>query len=347
MAFTGKYQWVLWPIKLALATLVAFFLVCNLIWQVNLVLAVSVSVMAFIFFKYRWLFWGTAVVGFSLIGLIYFVLLESRTKMPEPTAQYKITQLEYRRDKLIPLLEKAEVEKADLIAKLKDAGVAKASDLKNIPSARHYAVSLAKVSKEIESIKDNIGQLEEAIASANSIIRQAEQDKVQISAEDLAKLTVISEGNITSTALDPANLDALLTKELNGSDHLTIEKKSGGSKFPSNEKPKLTEKTSTSLASGSTKLAGNWEILKTGYGGKKVYLEFTKQGSVIFRMEYLEKIGRFTLNGSRLTLTDKRDKNTVYAVEFASDGKSVLMRDEGNKYSDFNNLEGRWTKSKR
>ena len=74
MAFTEKYQWVLWPIKLALATLVAFFLVCNLIWQVNLVLAVSVSVMAFIYFKYRWLFWGTAVVGFSLIGLIYFVL---------------------------------------------------------------------------------------------------------------------------------------------------------------------------------------------------------------------------------------------------------------------------------
>lgn len=344
MVFTEKYQWLLWPTKLALAALVLIFLACNLVWQVNLVLALFVMVMSVAYLKYRWLFWGFVVVSISYTVLV--IIFESGTKMPETTAQYKITQLEYRRDALTLLLEKAEDEKADLIAKLRDAGVAKASDLKNIPSARHYAVSLAKVSKEIESIKDNIGQLEEAIASANSIIRQAEQDKVQISAEDLAKLTVVSAGNTTSTALDPANLDALLTKELNGSDHSTIEKKSGGRKFPSNEKQKLTETTSTSLASGSTKLAGNWEILKTGYGGKKIYLEFTKQGSVIFRMEYLEHIGKFTLNGSQLTLTDKRDKNTVYAVEFSSDGKSVLMRDEGNKYSDFNNLEGRWTKSK-
>lgn len=345
MAFTGKYQWVLWPIKLALAILVSFFLVRNLIWQVNLVLAVSVSVMAFIYFKYRWLFWGTAVVGFSLIGLIYFVLLESRTKMPEPTAEYKITQLEYRRDKLMPLLEKAEDEKADLIAKLKDAGVAKASDLKNIPIARHYAVSLAKVSQEIELLQDKIGRLEEAISSANSIIRQAEQNKVQISDEDLAKLTVVSGENSTPATLDPANLDALLAKELNGANSSTKHRVSIGTNN-SVKGPKITEPSTSHLISGPAKLYGNWEILKNGYGGKKVYLEFTKQGSVIFRMELLENIGKFTLSGSQLTLTDKRGKNSNYALEFASDGKSVLMRDEDNKYSDFNNLEGRWTKSK-
>jgi energy-coupling factor transporter transmembrane protein EcfT len=345
MVFTAKYQWLLWPTKLALAVLVLIFLASNLVWQVNLTLAVFVTVLAFIYFKYRWLFWGTVVVGLSSIALIYFVLLGSRMKMPEATAQYKITQLEYRRDALIPLLQKAEDEKTDLVEKLKDAGIAKASDLKNIPSARHYAVSLAKVSKEIESIKDNIGQLEEAIASANSIIRQTEQSKVQISDEDLAKLTVVSGANSTPTTLDPANLDALLAKELNGAAPSTKHRVPSGQNTPV-KSPKITEPSTTHLVSGPAKLNGNWEILKNGYGGKKVYLEFTKQGSVIFRMELLENIGKYTLSGSQLTLTDKRGKNSNYALEFASDGKSVLMRDEDNKYSDFNNLEGRWTKSK-
>ena len=251
----------------------------------------------------------------------------SPTATPALTdADPKITKLENRRETLIPLLEKAEDEKAELVAKLRDAGVAKSSDLKNNPTAQRYAVALQKVSHDIKTIQDEIGRLDEAITHAKALSRRAEQDKVRITDEELAALTVDSGNDSPLTASDPANLDALLAKELAGSE--------------------VGQASPRTRSLRSSKLVGTWELLKLGYGGEKIHFEFTASGSVISRRAGLEFIGSYAVRDSLLTITDTERRTATYALEFSPDAKTVLFREDKGSYSDFKGLDGRWTKTK-
>ncbi|MSR30498.1 MAG: hypothetical protein EXR99_03230 [Gemmataceae bacterium] len=125
------------------------------------------------------------------------------------------------------------------MGKLRSLGVAKSSDLKNNPTAQRYAVALQKIGHDIKTIQGEIGRLDEAITYANSLNRRAEQDKVRISDEELAALTVNSGKDSPPTASDPLNLDALLAKELGSKHSLPKSRKSIVGKWTPASTPSL------------------------------------------------------------------------------------------------------------
>lgn len=233
---------------------------------------------------------------------------------PSPTANTETTdidpqvaKLEERRERLVPLLEKAEDEKADLLAKLREAGVTKASDLKNNPVAQRYAATLQKVSHDIAGIQAEIGRLDEAITHAKALKRRAEQERVRITDEELAALTVGSSQNLPLTATDPANLDALLAKELSGT--------------PS---PPSTRKS----------LVGKWQIEKGEVDGT---VEFTAGGTVLFTWFHtgLKKdwvqTGKYTLTRSTLKITEAGDygSESQREIEFLSNDELLVAKQTG------------------
>ena len=232
----------------------------------------------------------------------------SSTATPALTdADPQITKLENRREALIPLLEKAEDEKVELVAKLRDAGVAKSSDLKNNPTAQRYAVALQKVSHDIKTIQDEIGRLDEGITHAKALSRRAEQDKVRISDEELAALTVDSGKDSPLTASDPANLDALLAKELSGTSRPAASRKS---------------------------LVGKWKIEKGEVDGT---VEFSAGGTVIFtwfhtglKRDWVQT-GKYTLTRSTLKITESGDygSESQREIDFLSNDELLVAKPSG------------------
>jgi hypothetical protein len=223
----------------------------------------------------------------------------------------QIAKLENRRETLIPLLEKAEDEKAELVAKLRDAGVAKSSDLKNNPTAQRYAVALQKVSHDIKTLQGEIGRLDEAITHAKALSRRANQDKVRISDEELAALSVDSGKDSPPTASDPANLDALLANELAGS------------------KPTPTSRKS---------IVGKWKIEK---GEVKGDVEFSAGGTVIFTWFHtgLKKdwvdTGKYSLNRNSLKIkaSGEYGSESEREIEFLSGDELLVTKPKGHQFT--------------
>lgn len=233
---------------------------------------------------------------------------------PSPTANAapteidpQVAKLEERRERLVPLLEKAEDEKADLVAKLREAGVTKASDLKDNSVAQRYAAALQKVSHDIAGIQAEIGRLDEAITHAKALKRRAEQDTVRITDEELAALTVGSGQDLPLTATDPANLDALLAKELSGTPSPPSSRKS---------------------------LVGKWKIEKGEVDGT---VEFTAGGTVLFtwfhtglKKDWVET-GKYTLTRSTLKITEAGDygSESQREIEFLSNDELLVAKQSG------------------
>lgn len=219
----------------------------------------------------------------------------------------QVAKLEERRERLVPLLEKAEDEKADLVAKLREAGVTKSSDLKNNPVAQRYAAALQKVSHDIAGIQAEIGRLDEAVTHAKALKRRADQEKVRITDEELAALTVGSGQDLPLTATDPANLDALLAKELTGTPSPPSSRKS---------------------------LVGKWKIEKGEVDGT---VEFTAGGTVLFTWFHtgLKKdwvqTGKYTLTRSTLKITEAGDygSESQRQIEFLSNDELLVAKQSG------------------
>jgi hypothetical protein len=222
-------------------------------------------------------------------------------------ADQQIAKLENRRETLIPLLDKAEDEKAELVKKLREAGVAKLSDLKNNPTAKRYAVALQKISHDIAGIQAEIGRLDEAITHAKALKRRAEQEKVRITDEELAVLTVGSGQDLPLTASDPANLDALLAKELSESPSPTASRKS---------------------------LVGKWKIEQGEVDGT---VEFSAGGTVIFTWFHvgLKKdwvhTGKYSVSRSTLKITEAGDygSQSEREIEFLSNDELLVAKQSG------------------
>ena len=232
----------------------------------------------------------------------------SPTANPETTdIDPQVAKLEERRERLVPLLEKAEDEKADLVAKLREAGVTKASDLKNNPVAQRYAAALQKVSHDIAGIQTEIGRLDEAITHAKGLKRRADQVRVRITDEELAALTVGSGQDLPPTATDPANLDALLAKELNGTPSPPSSRKS---------------------------IVGKWKIEKGEVDGT---VEFTAGGTVLFTWFHtgLKKdwvqTGKYTLTLSTLKISEAGDygSESQRQIEFLSNDELLVAKQSG------------------
>lgn len=233
---------------------------------------------------------------------------------PSPTANAapteidpQVAKLEERRERLVPLLEKAEDEKDGIVAKLREAGVTKAADLKSNPVAQRYAAALQKVSNDIAGIQAEIGRLDEALTHAKALKRRADQEKVRITDEELAALTVSSGQDLPPTATDPANLDALLSKEL-----------SGPSSPPSPRKS----------------LVGKWKIEKGEVDGT---VEFTAGGTVLFtwfhtglKKDWVET-GKYTLTRSTLKISEAGDygSESQREIEFLSNDELLVAKQSG------------------
>ena len=236
----------------------------------------------------------------------------------------QVSNLKERRDKLVPLLESAEQEKASLVAKLREAGVSKSSDLKNNPAAQRLASALQKVSGNIKNLQTEIARVDEALALTVSLERLNEQKKVAVSDEELSALAVASNQDLPPTANDPAHLEAILSKEL-------------GSK----------KRTDPSDARAK-QLVGKW-LAEPG-DREQYVVEFAPWGIVTgtkshsytdgSRSNFVET-GRYSLDGSTLIITEvgSRGKTIQREVEFLTNNELLVTKPtEGGFYSLYGRL---------
>lgn len=249
-------------------------------------------------------------------------LTASETDQPQnqiAQADAGILRLQQRRAKLIPLLEKATAEKDELVAKLQDAGVTKASDIKSNSSARNYAAALQKLATDIRNLQLEVSRIDEAITHANGIKRRLEQKDAGVTDEELAALTAESGAMDSPTAGDPASLDAILTQELQGKSARTIAKPSKQS------------------------LVGKWEIIE---GEKKGTATFTSGGTIQFvwchsssdRM--WNETGKYTTSGNKLTIKASGDYGSESNRDFEFISENELLVNKPT-CCDFNWLYGR------
>lgn len=262
----------------------------------------------------------------------------SRSQLAD--TQAKIAQLTERRAAIQTLLDKTSQERDALLVRLKQMGITSSADLKGNSRARQYADMLHDTVSETERLQRDIARFDHAIAQAQSLVRRLERAEA-LEASGLSEL----DEEVVALAQRTMELD----DRLDGfSEPITDPVRQAAMLDQELQRQVAPSASSTTVRSiPAARLIGKWEILKIGYGGDKSYLEFTRQGSVIWgvgsELRHM-KIGKYSLHKLQLTLTDKRGRSSVYALEFGMDGKSVLMREENESDSDFDEFDGRWTR---
>lgn len=162
---------------------------------------------------------GLSVLASTLITLLFLSPDGTKSSIPDlgfTDFDVRIRALETRRSQLLPLLETAESDRAEIVEKLRDSGVSGGSDLRDNPIAQRLASTLQTVVRDIQRLRFEIEKLDEAVIHVNTLKRRAEQEALGITDEELASLSVDTKGDGSALSGDPVSLDDLLAQELGG-----------------------------------------------------------------------------------------------------------------------------------
>jgi len=250
----------------------------------------------------------------------------------EATAQVK--KFQQKREALAALLEKALAERDELVAKLREAGIHKAADLKGNPRGQKLAQSLAKLAAEIEGLERQLAAIDSAILDANAVVRHLEREQAGISDSDMRKLVEqlrdAEERMDGATKVEtPLDVEAALDKALKG-----VSSKS----------------TTTNPAKNESRLVGKWEFIGRGPVTNGT-LEFTRGGTalavwnnvipnVLGQTERRATL-KYTLTGNLLTLTEARNggERVDIEVEPISDEQMIFINRKNSRSFDW--IDGR------
>lgn len=142
--------------------------------------------------------------------------------------QAKLADLEQRRASIHELMAKAGADQRELVGQLRQAGITSSSDLKSNPAPRSIAQNLARLTKEIQSLKRDALRFDNAISEAKSLIRRVQQSKVAVSSDEFAALSIelmttseMKDGIGANAPLDPISLEAVLNEALSDTSPMT------------------------------------------------------------------------------------------------------------------------------
>jgi hypothetical protein len=255
---------------------------------------------------------------------------------PVADAKQRVRSFEQKRARIEPLLEKALVERDELVAKLRDAGVNSPADLKGNLRGQQLAASVQRISAEIEGLERQIATLDAALLDAKAVIRRMDREQAGISEEEMRKLAeqlkdAEERTDGTPLPVTPLDVDAALEKAF---------------------KVSRTDATNRPASRQSlvAQLVGKWEV---NQGRKRGTVEFTKGGTALLvwsdglRNALGESERRATLKyklvGTSLNLEEPgdsecRQKQTVKIEVISSDELIFVVE---NRAMSFDWLEGR------
>ncbi len=264
---------------------------------------------------------------------------DESTTLPEESgplaeARARVRKFEKRRAQVQPLLEKALAERGELVAKLREAGVNKASDLKGNVRGQKLATSVQRLGGEIEGLERQIAAIESAIVEARAVVRWLEREQAGISDEEMRKLAeqlreAEERTDGAANPVTPLDVEAALDKALKGS---------------SGQPKKATPRQ------GATRLVGKWELVE----GKRLgTVEFTNGGTALMSWDdsIPNALGqsrrratlKYTLAGNILRLQEPGDfeyrQKCDVQIEFVSDDELILVNQKNSLSFDW--LDGR------
>jgi len=244
------------------------------------------------------------------------------------TANARVAEFEKKRAALDPLLEKALADRDDLVAKLRDAGIKTAADLKGNAQGQKLAASLQRISAEIEGLERQQAALDYAIVEAKSVVRRLEREQAGISEEEMRKLAEqlrdVEErtDGVGSLPLTPFDVDAALEKALAAPPRPT--------KTATGKKP---------TAVTAMTLVGTWTEADPLPYTKPGMLTFTKGGSALLtRFGVTGPPATYTLNNSELKITAE-GRTESFSVDFVSEREVVIVNSGGGRGGV---VAGRW-----
>ena len=263
---------------------------------------------------------------------------------PIADAKQKLEAFEQKRTEIEPLLERAEADRDELIAKLREIGVNSTADLKGNARGQRLAESVLERDTEIAGLQGQMTLLDTVILDARAFIRRVEREAAGISEEDMRKLAeqlkdVQDRTDGPRLPVTPLDIDAAVEKAFQVS--------------PSKQKAVPLERQSL-----STQLVGKWQISE---GREKGTIEFTKGGSALLvwsdglRNALGESVRRATLtyalSGTSLKITDPRYTERDSYLENFQIEIEVISKDEmifviTNSTMSFDWLEGRVVRAK-
>ena len=245
--------------------------------------------------------------------------------------QTQIKDLRQRRASIQELIDKAVVDKSELVARLKQSGVNTSSDLKANPAARQIAQNLVRLTSEIQSLQRDAMRLDEAIGKAESLIRRIGQSQVAISSDEFESLTgelmtaaEIRDGSTANATLDPVSLETLLDNALSSTPPVA------------------------SVSGNASQLVGKWKI--TTGRAKDGILELNPKGSAVF--SYFEDVvmkreetilGNWKWKNGVLELQEPRSfetKSWHLEIEFISPNEIVAINKD-YPYGGFGPVSGK------
>ncbi|HBJ33575.1 MAG TPA: hypothetical protein DDZ51_02205 [Planctomycetaceae bacterium] len=258
-------------------------------------------------------------------------------------AKQKLEAFEQKRTEIEPLLERAEADRDELIAKLREIGVNSTADLKGNARGQRLAESVLERDTEIAGLHSQMTLLDTVILDARAFIRRVEREAAGISEEEMRKLAeqmkdVQDRTDGTRLPVTPLDIDAAVEKAFQVS--------------PSKQKAVPLERQSL-----STQLVGKWQMSE----GRQGTIEFTKGGSALLvwsdglRNALGESVRRATLtyalSGTSLKIMDPRYTERSSYLENFQIEIEVISQDEmifviTNSTMSFDWLEGRLVRAK-
>jgi hypothetical protein len=138
---------------------------------------------------------------------------------PLTDARERVKRFEKKRAALQPLLDKAQADRDELVGKLREAGVEKKADLKGNSRGQQFAVSLQRLTVEIDGLDRSLAALDSAITEAQSVVRRLERERAGIGDEEMRKLAeqlreVEERTDGTPLPVTPLDVDSALEKAL-------------------------------------------------------------------------------------------------------------------------------------
>jgi hypothetical protein len=138
---------------------------------------------------------------------------------PVADAKRQVKRIEQKAAKVSGLLETAQADRDELVAKLRAVGVKTTADLKGNLRGQRLAESIAKIAVEIEGLERHLVLIDSELLKAKSIVRRMEREQAGLTegemrklAEQLREVEERTDGVVTTPS--PLDVDAAVERAL-------------------------------------------------------------------------------------------------------------------------------------
>ena len=137
-------------------------------------------------------------------------------------AKHQVARIASTLMKTESVLISAKLDRASLVAHLKDMGIKVANEVKGNIRAKHTAEDLGRVTNEIDSLEKKVALVATQLLQAKAIVRRMEMEQSSLSEDELTQLSQqIHETDISSDgfsqSISPMDLDQTVNDALNNS----------------------------------------------------------------------------------------------------------------------------------